>query len=50
VGVEGNAMEITDGVIDPEGRIWWLEMNCNPMVPPDGYAFMLDSLFGIERS
>jgi len=40
----------TDGVIDPAGRIWWLEMNCNPMVPPDGYAFMLDSLFGIERS
>jgi hypothetical protein len=40
----------TDGVIDSQGRVWWLEMNCNPTVPPDGYAFMLDALFGIGPS
>lgn len=28
--------------------IRWLEMNCNPMFPPDGYAAMLDALI-LER-
>jgi hypothetical protein len=40
----------TDGVIDSQNRVWWLEMNCNPTVPPDGYAHILDTLFGIDPS
>jgi hypothetical protein len=40
----------TDGVIDSQSRVWWLEMNCNPTVPPDGYAHMLDTLFEIDPS
>lgn len=30
-----------DGVLDPGGRIWWLEVNSNPVMPPTGYAPML---------
>lgn len=35
-----------DGVLDDQGRIWWLEMNSNPIFPPAGYRAMLSSLFG----
>ncbi len=35
-----------DGVQDDDGRIWWLEMNTNPVFPPTGYFAMLGSLFG----
>ena len=35
-----------DGVCDASGRVWWLEMNSNPILPPDGYAPMFNSLFG----
>lgn len=35
-----------DGVVDEEGRVWWLEVNSNPMLPPEGYEFMFASLFG----
>jgi hypothetical protein len=35
-----------DGVLDGEGRIWWLEMNTNSLLPPEGYAAMFADLFG----
>jgi hypothetical protein len=34
-----------DGLLDQEGRIWWLEMNTNSIVPPEGYATMFADLF-----
>jgi hypothetical protein len=34
-----------DGVLDREGVIWWLEMNTNSVVPPDGYEAMFSDLF-----
>lgn len=34
-----------DGLLDAEGRIWWLEMNTNSIVPPEGYATMFGDLF-----
>lgn len=33
-----------DGVLDPAGRVWWLEVNCNPQLHPAYYEGMLDSL------
>ena len=26
--------------------LWWLEMNSNPILPPEGYPLILGSLFG----
>lgn len=35
-----------DGVLDAEGQAWWLEVNSNPTLPPDGYAYIFSTLFG----
>jgi len=35
-----------DGVVDEEGAVWWLEINSNPILPPDGYPLVFASLFG----
>lgn len=35
-----------DGVLDPTGKIWWLEINSNPICPPTAYFAMMASLFG----
>jgi len=35
-----------DGVLDDTGKIWWLELNSNPICPPTAYFAMLSSLFG----
>jgi hypothetical protein len=37
-----------DGVIDTDDQIWWLEMNSNPMFPPEGYQLVFTTLFGID--
>ena len=34
-----------DGVIDERGDVWWLEINSNPTMPPEGYEAMLSELF-----
>lgn len=39
-----------DGVLDADGAIWWLEMNSNPILPPDGYPLILNTLFGARES
>ena len=35
-----------DGVLDAAGTVWWLEINSNPILPPDGYPLIFLSLFG----
>lgn len=35
-----------DGVVDADGTIWWLEVNSNPILPPEGYSLVFTSLFG----
>ncbi|SEK92677.1 hypothetical protein SAMN05216359_1045 [Roseateles sp. YR242] len=35
-----------DGVIDTNGKVWWLELNSNPICPPNAYFEMFTSLFG----
>lgn len=39
----GAAMTL-DGVIDAQGKVWFLEVNCNPRLHPAFYAPMLSSL------
>lgn len=34
-----------DGVLDADNRIWWLEANSNPILPPTGYPLILATLF-----
>lgn len=34
-----------DGVLDEDDRIWWLEANSNPILPPTGYPLVLATLF-----
>ncbi len=38
-----------DGVVDVDGTVWWLEVNSNPMLPPEGYPFIFMSLFGSAK-
>lgn len=38
-------MITVDGLLDSDGRIWWLEMNTNSLLPPEGYAAMFSDLF-----
>lgn len=38
-------MVTVDGILDSEGRTWWLEMNTNSVMPPEGYAVMFADLF-----
>jgi hypothetical protein len=45
-GIRRHTIFSADAVIDEHGRIWWLEMNCNPMMPPETYAPLLDGMFG----
>jgi len=44
--MEAPLLYSVDGVIDVDGRAWWLEMNSNPIFPPTGYPHMLATLFG----
>ena len=37
-----------DAVLDGRDRLWWLELNANPAVPPEAYAPMLEDLFGFR--
>ena len=34
-----------DGVLDEDGKVWWLEMNTNSLLPPEGYETMFRDLF-----
>lgn len=36
-----------DGILDDDGKIWWLEINSNPVVAPTGYPYIFATLFGI---
>ncbi|WP_431097928.1 hypothetical protein [Polaromonas aquatica] len=38
-----------DGVTDEAGKVWWLEINSNPILPPDGYPLVFFSLFGADK-
>ncbi len=40
----GAAMTL-DGVVDADGKVWFLEVNCNPRLHPAFYAPMLDAIF-----
>lgn len=39
-----------DGMVDPEGNIWFLETNCNPQLHPAVYGAMLDGAFNVKGS
>ena len=39
-----------DAVLDDHDTLWWLEMNSNPILPPDGYPLILATLFGEART
>jgi hypothetical protein len=39
-----------DAVMDAQDTLWWLEMNSNPILPPDGYPLILSTLFGEGRA
>lgn len=34
-----------DGVLDKDGTVWWLELNSNPICPPNAYFPMFSTLF-----
>lgn len=44
--IRKNTAYAVDGIVDEaSGEVRWLEMNSNPMFPPDAYSKVLDSLF-----
>lgn len=34
-----------DAVLDSDHQVWWLEVNSNPALPPEGYPLVLGTLF-----
>lgn len=42
---EGEACYTLDAMVDAQGTVWFLEMNCSPLVHPDLYSAMLASAF-----
>lgn len=46
--LRANTLFTLDAVVDDEDRVWFLEMNSNPMVHPDTYAAILGSLFEVN--
>ena len=43
-----NSVFTLDAVIDADDRVWLLEMNSHPMIHPNVYPPMLDSVFQDE--
>lgn len=41
-----NTLYTLDAILDPAGKLWFLEMNCNPSSHPDLYPAMFEGLFG----
>lgn len=41
----GGAMSALDAIEDAEGRLWFLEANCNPQLHPACYPWMLNAIF-----
>lgn len=39
-----------DAILDGEGTLWFLEMNCNPLIHPDMYSAAVATLSGSEDS
>jgi hypothetical protein len=44
--IRQDTLYTVDAILDPEDKLWFLEMNCNPVVHPDAYLPMFESLFG----
>jgi hypothetical protein len=44
--VRRGTLYTVDAIVDGEERVWFLEMNCNPMVHPDAYFAMFEGLLG----
>lgn len=42
------AFTTLDGIVDANGRVWFLEANCNPGLHPAAYDLMLRAVFGIS--
>ena len=40
------APEKAQAKLDAQGKIWWLELNSNPVCPPTAYFAMFATLFG----
>lgn len=40
-----NTVFSADGIVDASGKVWFVEMNCNPQLHPDIYPAMFESLF-----
>jgi hypothetical protein len=45
--IRDNTIFSVDGIVDDQGRVWLLEINCNPQIHPAFYSTMLDSLYGV---
>jgi hypothetical protein len=46
---QGGVLMTLDGVIDREGKVWFLEMNSNPQLHPAFYDTLLDDLFQVDQ-
>jgi hypothetical protein len=44
--VRRGTLYTVDAIVDGKERVWFLEMNCNPMIHPDVYLAMFEGLFG----
>jgi hypothetical protein len=42
---EGGCVSSLDGILDAQGRVWFLEANCNPLLHPAFYEPMMNAIF-----
>lgn len=47
---EGGCASSLDGIVDAQGRIWFLEANCNPALHPAFYEPMLNAIFQTQSA
>lgn len=47
---EGGCIMSLDGVLDSQGKVWFLEVNCNPLLHPAFYDDMLNAIFQVNRT
>jgi hypothetical protein len=44
---EGGCITSLDGMLDAQGKVWFLEANCNPRLHPAFYDHMLNAIFKV---
>jgi hypothetical protein len=48
--IRQSTLYTVDFIVDEQERVWFLEMNCNPLMHPDVYPHIFEDLFGPPKN